>query len=122
VTAFDRLSILAPPGSALARRGRGLTARMLLRADHDDTIVTVTDGAVTDVAHGPFVMPSWDFGIAAPTATWSAFLAPKPPSKMHDLIGLVRHGGMRFEGNLQPLMAHLLYLKLLFAAARQAHP
>ena len=122
MTGFDRLAGLAPPGSVLAHRGCGLTARMLLRSGEADTIVTFADGAVADVAHGPFVMPSWDFGISAPAATWSAFLAPKPLPKMHDLIGLVRHGGMRFEGNLQPLMAHLLYLKLLFAAARQDHP
>jgi hypothetical protein len=122
MTAFDRLATLAPAGSALARRGRGLTARMLLRAGEAETMVTFSDGAVVDVAHGPFVMPSWDFGISAPVATWSAFLAPTPPPKMHDLIGLVRHGGLRFEGNLHPLMAHLLYLKLLFAAAREARP
>jgi hypothetical protein len=115
---FDRLTEIAPPGSALAHRGRLLSATMLLRAGGDETRVTIADGAVTAVTHGPLVMPSWRFGLSAPRATWTAFLAPKPPPRMHDLIGLVRHGGMRLEGDLHPLMTHLLYLKLLFAGLR----
>lgn len=116
---FDRLTEIAAPGSALAQRGRLLSAGMMLRVDAAETLVTIANGAVTTVTHGPLVMPSWQFGLSAPRATWTAFLDAKPPPKMHDLIGLVRHGEMRFEGDLHPLMAHLLYVKLLFAGLRR---
>jgi hypothetical protein len=116
---FERLPEIAAPGSALAARGRLLSARVMLRADRDETLLTIAQGAVAEVAHGPFVMPSWQTGLSAPRATWAAFLSPLPPPGFHDLIGLVRHGGMVFEGDLHPLMAHLLWFKLLFAGLRE---
>ncbi|SFH98183.1 hypothetical protein [Albimonas pacifica] len=105
-------------GTALARRARGLCARVMLRAGADETLVIVQGGAVVSVQPGPFVMPSWDVAISAPAEDWRLFLQAVPPPGSHDVMALVRRGAMRFEGNLHPLMANLMYFKLLLASLR----
>lgn len=117
---FERLIETAGPGTPLAVRGRRLDARLVLRAGTHDTMVTINQGAVTAVQNGPFVMPAFDLRIAADAADWAAFLAPAPAPGAHDIMALLRRGRMQFEGNLQPLMANLLYFKLMLASLRPA--
>ncbi|WP_339949555.1 hypothetical protein [uncultured Albimonas sp.] len=110
-------------GTPLAHRARGLSTRAMLRAGDAETLVELRGGAVVSVEDGPFVMPSWTFAISAPAEDWRLFLAPVPPPGSHDMMALVRRGAMRFEGDLHPLMANLMYFKLLLASLRpQATP
>ncbi|MFT7027272.1 MAG: hypothetical protein ACI9ZH_000370 [Paracoccaceae bacterium] len=115
---FDRLTETGAPGGPLALRGRDLCARVMLRAGDDDTLVTITRGAVTEARRGPFVMPSWDFRLSAPGHEWAAFLAPVPAPGSHDLMAMLRRGALRLDGDLHPMMANLLYFKLLLASLR----
>ncbi|MEC9433976.1 MAG: hypothetical protein VYD87_13825 [Pseudomonadota bacterium] len=117
---FAGLAETGGPGTPLAKRGRALDARMMLRAGTAETLVTIRAGAVILVEEGPFVMPSWDFAISAPAEDWALFLRPVPPPGSHDLMALLRRGAMRFEGDLHPLMSNLLYVKLLLASLRPA--
>jgi hypothetical protein len=120
---FDPLTTLAKPGSTLAAMASGLNWDLVLAATQADGarvdwFVTIRDGAVVDVAQGPRVMPSWQTRIIAPAEEWRAFFAPVPHPGHHDIIALLRRGAIRFEGDLHPLMAHLLYVKRLLAALR----
>lgn len=115
---FERLTVTAPPGGALAAQAPGLDWELMLSADDQEWRVTIRQGAVTAVTSGPFVMPSWKTRIAASRAEWEALLAPMPAPGHHDIIALLRRGAIRFEGDLHPLMANLLYVKRLFESLR----
>lgn len=115
---FERLTETAAPMTKLAQRGRDLTARVLLRSDAEETLLTIENGAVVNAQSGPLLMPSYDFAIDASGKEWSAFLQPVPAPGHHDIMALVRRGEMRFSGNLHPLMANLLYFKFLLASLR----
>lgn len=115
---FDALTRTAAPGTALAAQARGLDMRLMLRAGDADTLVTIRDGAVTEVRPGPHVTPSWDTRLAAAEADWAEFLAAVPRPGYHDLYALLRNGRMAFEGNLLPMMQNLMYIKRLFASLR----
>lgn len=115
---FDRLTETAAPNTKLAQRGRELNVRVLLRSDDDETLLTIHNGAVVDAKRGPLLMPSYDFAIEASAKEWSAFLQAVPLPGHHDIMALLRRGEMHFSGNLHPLMANLLYFKLLLASLR----
>ena len=48
-----------------------------------------------------------------------AFLATGAEAGWHDIFALSKRGAMAIEGNLQPLMANLQYVKDLAAAGEQ---
>ena len=49
---------------------------------------------------------------------WNKFLKAIPIPGSHDLIALLRRKVLKIDGNLHPLMSHLLYFKLLLASLR----
>jgi hypothetical protein len=79
----------------------------------------VRDGAITKVAKGPFVMPSWTVALRADPAAWSIFMAPEPTPGFHDLMALVRRGSLLVEGDLRPFMQHLFWFKSIFTKLRE---
>jgi len=106
--------------AALVRRGRHFTGAFLVEARPRGWLVHVLRGRIERVEEGPFVMPSWRFALRADEASWQRFWRPRPAPGDHDLLALVRRGLMKFEGDLQPLMANLLYIKGVLEAPRAA--
>ena len=102
----------------LLRMGRNLNTRFMLSTETEDWLVTIDKGKVQEVRRGPIVMPSYSFRIVAGERDWREFLQATPAPGRHDLFALVRRGVMQFQGNLHPLMSHLLYFKLLLASLR----
>jgi hypothetical protein len=80
--------------------------------------VGVAAGRITQVAHGPFLLKPWVFAIRMPAQDWLEFLAPVPEPGWHDIMALSKRGIARIEGNLQPFMANLQYVKDVLAAPR----
>ncbi|MGR3585870.1 hypothetical protein [Pseudooceanicola sp.] len=115
---FDELTRTAAPGTPLAAQARGLDMRLMLRAGEEDTLVIIRDGAVTEARRGPHVTPSWDTRLSAAPGDWEAFLAAVPRPGYHDIYALLRNGRMAWEGNLLPMMQHLMYIKRLLASLR----
>jgi hypothetical protein len=103
---------------ALVRRGRHLSGTFLVEARPRSWLVHVLRGRIEGVEEGPFVMPSWRFALRADEVTWLRFWQPRPAPGDHDLLALVRCGLLKFEGDLQPLMANLLYIKGVVSAPR----
>lgn len=103
---------------ALVRRGRHLSGAFLVEARPRSWLIHVQRGRIDSVEEGPFVMPSWRFALRADEASWRRFWEPRPAPGDHDLLALVRRGLMKFEGDLQPLMANLLYIKGVLEAPR----
>ena len=104
--------------AGLVRRGRYLTTTFLLQFGETSWLVSIHEGRITQVARGPFVMPSSAFALRASETEWEKFFLPKPPPGSNDLMALIRRKALKAEGDLQVFMAHLRYFKEALAKLR----
>ena len=83
-------------------------------------LVRIRDGrvAAADVPLSP--LPSCDVALHASALAWSRFWEAVPQAGWHDIFALSKRGELSIHGNLQPLIAHLQYVKDLLASAREA--
>lgn len=114
-----RLPDLVNSNTPLVRRGRFFSGEFLVEADAVPVHVTVREGRIEAVETGPFRMRAWRFAIRAQAQAWARFWQPMPEPGYHDLIAMTRLGVARLEGDLQPLMANLRYVKEVLAAPRR---
>ena len=115
---FERLPELVERDAHLIKRGRFLTTDFALVVGATPLLVGIESGRVTAVTRGPFLLRSWVFSIAASAETWLKLLKPVPDPGTHDLMALSKIGLARIEGNLQPFMANLQYVKDVVTAPR----
>ena len=115
---MTRLPDLVNQDTALVRRGRWLSNVFLVEAGTTQFLVQVDKGRLLSVEHGPFVMPSWSFAIRASEPVWQRFWQPLPAPGDNDIFALRKTGEMSVEGNLQPFMANLIYIKQVLATPR----
>jgi hypothetical protein len=116
---LERLPALVDADPGLVRRGRFLSATFLVEVGETAWLVTVHEGRVTRVERGPFLLRAWRFAIRAPAEAWARFWEPVPPPGYHDLFAMAKLGQARIEGDLQPLLANLFYVKGLLQALRR---
>ncbi len=102
----------------LVWRGRHLNTVFLLECGDAAYLIAIESGRIQSVRRSPFVMPRWQFALRAAAADWAQFWSPKPPPGFHDLMALVKFRRLRAEGDLYPLMSHLLYFKDVLACPR----
>lgn len=113
-----RLPELVNGREPLVRRGRFFSSEFLVEADAVAVHVKVNEGRIEAVEKGPFRMRAWRFAIRADADAWLRFWEPVPAPGYHDLIAMTRLGVARLEGDLQPLMANLRYIKEVLASPR----
>ena len=106
--------------AALVRRGRYLSATFLVEVGDTTWLVTVHEGRVTGLERGPFLMRAWSFAIRASEEAWRRFWEPVPAAGWHDLFAMTKGGQAIVEGDLQPLMANLRYVKDVLAKPRRS--
>jgi hypothetical protein len=116
---LDRLADLVNSNADLVRRGRYLSATFLVETGATAWLVTVHEGRVEKVERGPFLMRAWTFAVRAPETSWTKFWEPVPAAGFHDLFAMAKLGHATVEGDLQPLMANLRYIKDVLAAPRR---
>ncbi len=99
-------------------RPRRFSADIRVRFGDTPVLASVREGrvAAAEIARGP--LASWDFSLSAGADAWTRFWQPVPEAGWHDIFALSKRGAMAIEGNLQPLMANLQYVKDLAAAGR----
>ena len=95
-----------------------LNTSFMISTIENEYLVNIEKGSVTTVQEGPFVMPSYNFKLTAPKDEWLKFLQHIPQPGSHDIIAMLRRKVLKFDGDLHPLMSHLLYFKLLLASLR----
>ena len=115
---MTRLPALVNQDTALIRRGRWLSNVFLVEVGTRQFLVHVDKGRLLKVEHGPFVMPSWSFAVRASESVWQRFWQPLPAPGDNDIFALRKTGEMSVEGNLQPFMANLIYIKQVLAMPR----
>jgi len=116
---IERLCELVNADDALVRRGRFLTCDFLVEVGDAPYHVSVERGRIASVTRGPAMMRSWRFAVRASEEAWAEFWQPVPRPGYHDLFALTRFGHARIEGDLQPLMANLRYIKDVLEAPRR---
>ena len=104
--------------SQLSMMALYLNTCFMISTIENEYLVNIEKGIVKNVEEGPFVMPSYVFKLTAPKDEWLKFLQPIPQPGSHDIIAMLRRKVLKFEGDLHPLMSHLLYFKLLLASLR----
>jgi len=104
--------------SELSIMAQYLNTCFMISTVDDEYLVKIEKGIVTNVAEGPFVMPSYTFKLTASKEEWFKFLQTTPQPGSHDIIAMLRRKVLKFEGDLLPLMSHLLYFKFLLASLR----
>lgn len=118
VALFEKLPSLVESNTDLMNRGRFLTTDFALVVGTTPLLVRIESGRVTSVTRGPFLLRPWTFSITAAPDTWLKLLKRVPDPGTHDLMALSKVGLARIEGNLQPFMANLQYVKDVVAAPR----
>ncbi|MBI1726120.1 MAG: hypothetical protein HYR50_02520 [Candidatus Rokubacteria bacterium] len=116
---IERLVELVNADEALVRRGRFLTTDFLVEVGETPYHVSVERGRMASVTRRPVLMRPWRFAIRAAEDAWLEFWQPVPRPGYHDLFALTRFGRARIEGDLQPLMANLRYIKEVLEAPRR---
>ena len=119
VRLFEALPELVAADKDLVRRGRFLTTEFESGVGSVPLHVSIANGEVRSVARGPFLLKPWVFALRAEAGTWAKLLEPIPAPGVHDLMALSKKGLVRIEGNLQPFMANLQYIKDVVAKPRQ---
>ena len=106
--------------AALVRRGRFLTTTFLIEIGSAQWLVSIVEGQIVSVTHGPFVMPSWSFALRAPQEEWQKFWSARPQPGSNDLMALIKRRVLKVEGDLHVFMANLRYFKETLQKLRPA--
>ena len=116
---IESIAQLVNGNPAIVRWGRGMNETFMVEVGNEQYLLKVAEGTIA-VEKGPFVMRPWKFAIRASRESWEKFWQKTPAPGWHDLFALLRRGDVKFEGDQRVLMAHLLYVKLVLAAPRNA--
>jgi len=97
--------------SHLVWRGRTLRADCLVQIGATAFLLRFDGGRIQECrADLPLPCP-WDFAVRGSLRAWENLWQDPPAPGWHDLFALSKRGEMSFEGDLQPFMAHLQYVK-----------
>jgi len=116
---LERLAEIVNGNEDLVRRGRYFSDTFMLEVGETQYLIEVLQGRIESVELGPFVMRSWTFALRATEDVWQRFWENLPKPGYHDIFALLRQNRIVLDGDLQPMMANLLYVKEVIAAPRK---
>jgi pimeloyl-ACP methyl ester carboxylesterase len=100
-------------------RGRNLTADCVVQIGTTPFLLRIERGRIQECRKGLPLLCSWRFALRGSAEAWDALWRDPPPPGWHDIFALAKRGEMSLEGNLEPLMANLQYIKDLVSLPRQ---
>lgn len=103
----------------LVWRGRTLTADCIIGIGSARYLLRIEAGRVAACTRQIPLLCSTEFVLKGTPAAWSALWQRVPPAGWHDVFALTKRREMSIEGNMQPVMANLQYLKDLLALPRE---
>jgi len=92
----------------------------LIESDRDQYLLTIKNGRIDSVRKGVFAPSDWRFALRASSDTWSGFWQALPEPGYHDIMAMLKFKYLKMEGDLYPLMSHLLYFKDVLVSVRTA--
>lgn len=115
---IEGLPELVNGNAALLRRGRYVTADMMIEIGATPFHFSIVQGRIESLSRGPAAMRSWSFAIRGSEDAWRRFWSRLPQPGFHDIFALAKFGHFRIDGDFRPLMTNLLYFKGLLEAPR----
>ena len=115
---IERLPDLVNANPALVRRGRWTNAVLLLGVGDQNWLIMIREGRIEACVHEDLRISTYDFAITGEEEAWRRFWRATPPPMHHDLHALLRIGAIRLDGDIDMLLANMLYLKLLLETLR----
>jgi pimeloyl-ACP methyl ester carboxylesterase len=111
---FDGLARALDGRPALQRRAEKAALSLVVRAG--DVATTVRIGASIDMTAG--ASSGAAFTLSASPESWAEYAKPVPPVGYQSIVGMVRMGTLRVEGDMLAFGRNLLFLEQVFAALR----
>lgn len=115
---IEKLPDLVNADAALVRRGRWTNAVMMLGISDQNWLLTIQAGRITSCVPQNLRISAFDFAITGDEDAWRKFWRTTPPPMHHDLHALLRIGAIRLEGDIDMLLANMLYLKIMLETLR----
>jgi len=116
---FAGIVALVNGDTSLRRRGCFLTAEILVGVGTVPVQLSIVAGEIAEIVLRPGLMRSWRFAVRGTGQAWHEFWQATPRPGWHDLFALSKRGELTMEGDMQPLVANLQYLKDVLAAPRR---
>ena len=116
---IEKLPELVNADDRLVWRGRFLTVDFLVEVGDIPYYISIQSGRITSIERGPFPMRPWRFAIRAKAEAWEKLWEPVPRPGYTDILGMMKIGEARIEGDLQPFMANLRYIKEVLVTPRR---
>jgi hypothetical protein len=116
---FERLPELVNADHWLVHRGRFFDGALRVEIGEVPFHVEIAAGRVAELKRGPTLMRSTFLRVRAAAETWAKHWEPMPVPHFHDLMAMSKAGHLTLDGEVQPMMANLQYLKDVLAAPRQ---
>ena len=115
---IEQIPELVNSNPQLVWRGRFLSTIILMRSDTAAYYMAIEDGRIEEVRCVAAALGSYSFSFHASAVTWLKHWEIFPKPGWHDIFAMVKAGKASMEGDLQPLMANLRYVKEVLAAPR----
>jgi pimeloyl-ACP methyl ester carboxylesterase len=118
VTGPETLADVARNNAALRHRGALAPLTIVIRSGDMPTTLRIGE----TVAVTPGAAPDAAFSLAASAETWVKYVQAVPPVGYQSLVGMVRMGHLRVEGDMLAFGRNLLFLEELLAGQRPPMP
>jgi pimeloyl-ACP methyl ester carboxylesterase len=115
---LENLGEIARSRPALQQRGKIAPLSITIRSG--DTATSV--GIAESITVSPGASADATFTLVASPDTWAKFTAAIPPVGYQSLVGMVRMGTLRIEGDVLAFGRNMLFLEQLLAGLRPAAP
>ena len=115
---FDRLANALDGRPALQQRARQANLSLVVRSGGQATTVRIGESIATASGEASGAV----FALSASSETWAEFAKAVPPVGYQSLVGMIRMGHLRVDGDMLAFGRNLLLLEQLFAALRPAAP
>ena len=106
---LETLQELVNADAALVRRGRWLTADMMVEIGDARHLVKIREGRIEEISPLPLLAMPFDFAICGTEKAWHEFWQPVPKPRHHDVMALIREGKMRIEDDLEKISPSSVY-------------
>lgn len=115
---FESIASLANKNKYLIYRGRSLNTECMVQIGDILFLIRIDKGRILEITRKFPLFQNRDFILKGSIEAWSNLWEVIPKAGWHDIFALIKKGEMTLEGEMQPVFAHLQYLKDVFTIPR----
>jgi pimeloyl-ACP methyl ester carboxylesterase len=112
-----RLAEFVRDSPALRQRAKLAPVTLMVKSDDAGAVLGLADTVTVNS-----IQSGASFGLIASSETWAKFAMAVPPVGYQSLVGMIRMGHLRVDGDMLAFGRNLLFLEQVFAGLRPAAP